>query len=611
MTLSAADFANTSANFSKVTFNVTPGYQTITKRNVTLTSVADKKVYDGTALKNSNVTVSGDGFANGEGANCNVTGSQTLVGSSENTFTYELNKGTLADNYTITTVFGTLTVTDGTGEDEDPVDPKLVVTKAAEDKTYKLAEVVTFQITATNIYEDVKTITLSEIEGVTLAQSTFADVKGGDTIETTATYTITEEDILNGSFTNTVTATMDKLVKTADATVTTEKKNGHVTINKVTTSETPEDGYALGAEISYEITAINDGNLTVTGVKVTDELTGDEWTIESLKPGESKAFEAKYTVTEADILTGEVVNIATATGTTEDPGEPDVPVEPGEDPEPTEKKNDHVTITKAATSTPANGQAYIQGEVITYAITATNDGNLTITDITVTDELTGDEWTIESLAPGANETFETSYTVTLQDAMAGTVVNVATATGTSPDPENPEATVEPGEDPEPTEVKQVTLIINYWQNGELINTVNRTEPAGTAYDVMTPPIEGYTANIERVTGILEKDEEIFDVVYTQNDYTLTILYRFNNGTQAAADYTATLHFGDAYTVQSPAIGGFNTATATVNGTMPAGDVTITVLYVPNANVVNLFTIEDFETPLGTGLGGVNAGESIE
>ena len=80
--------------------------------------------------------------------------------------------------------------------------------------------------------------------------------------------------------------------------------------------------------------------------------------------------------------------------------------------------------------------------------------------------------------------------------------------------------------------------------------------------------------------------------------------------RTTADYTETLHYGDAYSVQSPAINGFNTATQTVAGTMPAGDVTVTVIYVANANVV-LVTIDDFETPLGAGLGGVNAGETIE
>ena len=42
---------------------------------------------------------------------CNVTGSQKYVGSSNNVFTYTLNEGTKAGNYTITTAEGTLTVT--------------------------------------------------------------------------------------------------------------------------------------------------------------------------------------------------------------------------------------------------------------------------------------------------------------------------------------------------------------------------------------------------------------------------------------------------------------------------------------------------------------------
>ena len=88
-----------------------PGTLTINKRSVTLTSGSGEKVYDGNALTNGEVTVSGDGFADGEGAMYDVTGSQTVVGSSANTFTYTLNKGTKADNYTITKAEGTLTVT--------------------------------------------------------------------------------------------------------------------------------------------------------------------------------------------------------------------------------------------------------------------------------------------------------------------------------------------------------------------------------------------------------------------------------------------------------------------------------------------------------------------
>jgi hypothetical protein len=94
------------------------GTLTINKRNVTLTSATASKTYDGNALTDNTVTTSGDGFATGEGATYSVTGSQKVVGSSANAFTYSLNEGTIADNYDITTVEGKLTVTksDSSGE---------------------------------------------------------------------------------------------------------------------------------------------------------------------------------------------------------------------------------------------------------------------------------------------------------------------------------------------------------------------------------------------------------------------------------------------------------------------------------------------------------------
>ena len=99
-------------------YNVTVknGELKINPRAVTLTSDGGEKVYDGQPLTNSTVTVSGNGFAEGEGAAYNVTGSQTKVGSSENTFTYTLNENTKASNYTIESKFGELKVTPVTDE---------------------------------------------------------------------------------------------------------------------------------------------------------------------------------------------------------------------------------------------------------------------------------------------------------------------------------------------------------------------------------------------------------------------------------------------------------------------------------------------------------------
>uniref|UniRef100_UPI003AB421A0 MBG domain-containing protein n=1 Tax=Holdemanella porci TaxID=2652276 RepID=UPI003AB421A0 len=101
--VTVAGLGNYSGSFTKT-------YK-ITKRSVTLTSATVSKVYDGSALTNTSITVSGDGFVEGEGASYEVTGSQTVVGNSANSFEYKLNENTLASNYNITKVVGTLTIT--------------------------------------------------------------------------------------------------------------------------------------------------------------------------------------------------------------------------------------------------------------------------------------------------------------------------------------------------------------------------------------------------------------------------------------------------------------------------------------------------------------------
>ena len=100
----------TVAGLGNYTGSFTKTYK-ITKRSVTLTSATVSKVYDGSALTNTSIAVSGDGFVDGEGATYSVTGTQTEVGNSANAFEYKLNEKTLASNYNITKVVGTLTIT--------------------------------------------------------------------------------------------------------------------------------------------------------------------------------------------------------------------------------------------------------------------------------------------------------------------------------------------------------------------------------------------------------------------------------------------------------------------------------------------------------------------
>ena len=103
-------------NADNYTITKTEGKLKVTPRSVTLTSGSAERVYNGEALTKNEVKVTSGSFAEGEGATYNVTGTQTDVGTSNNTFTYTLNKGTKANNYSIELVPGKLEVTPVTEE---------------------------------------------------------------------------------------------------------------------------------------------------------------------------------------------------------------------------------------------------------------------------------------------------------------------------------------------------------------------------------------------------------------------------------------------------------------------------------------------------------------
>ena len=100
-----------------VTYEITPAPLTVTTGSAT-------KTYDGKALTNAEATI--DGLVNGEEATIVTTGSQTAVGSSQNTYeiAWEDERTTaLEGNYEITEEnFGTLTV-NAVPAGNDPADP--------------------------------------------------------------------------------------------------------------------------------------------------------------------------------------------------------------------------------------------------------------------------------------------------------------------------------------------------------------------------------------------------------------------------------------------------------------------------------------------------------
>ena len=409
----------------------------ITPKAVIITTDSDTRAFNDQPL-----TAPGrvDGIVAGETYGFTVTGTQTYVGSSANSYQMTWakkgeNKYTAKkSNYKVEENIGTLTVTDGTPE--NPVTPSLVVNKTHDtDKTYKAGDVISFTITVKNIYDEVKTITLEEQEGVTLDKTTFENVKPGKEITASAAYTVTEADIVNGTFTNNVKATFSGVDKEYIGTDTVDKfeeSNPHMTITKTTKNADADHIYKLGETINYVITVENDGNLTLTNVKIEDALTGNAgenaWTIDTFAPGETQTFETSYVVTEADVIAGKVVNNATGEAENPDPKKEETPVTPGEKEDPVETPNPGLTVIKTSDKT---GEVKL-GDKITYTITVTNNGNVTISGVKLEDSLTGDDWTLGNIKPGETVTKKTTYTVTEKDIIAGKIENHATATGKEP-----------------------------------------------------------------------------------------------------------------------------------------------------------------------------------
>lgn len=436
---------------------ITDGTLTVHKRPITLTSATLSKAYDGTPLTNGDhaLNVTKGSYVEGESFKVGFTGRQILVGTSDNTFTLSNAKAKLG-NYDVEKVYGRLTVT-------DQVDDDKVVTKSHDGQDYKLGDTIHFTITIKNIYDEVKTLKVTELPGVKMTSKIPETLDAGEEITLKAEYIVTEEEIKTQSFKNKVEVSLGKTYKGTDEVPEEEIDDAKPKIKITKVADHKE--YKLGDTITYKIYAKNTGNLTLTNIVVKDDLTNTSWIIAKLAPGEtSQDLIATYKVTESDIKVGKVVNVATVDKiddpTPHNPDDPKPDVTPGKEIVETEESNPHLTISKKADA----HKAYKLGETIHYTIHATNDGNLTLTNIVIGDDLTGETWTIKSLAPNeTSQDFTTSYVITEKDIKKGQVKNIATMKDvddpTPEDPIDPDPTDAPGEETVETEDKNPHLTI--------------------------------------------------------------------------------------------------------------------------------------------------------
>ena len=275
----------------------------------------------------------------------------------------------------------------------------LSITVSSDDKKYKLREKVTFNITATNNSINANTISLSADEGVTLSQATFSNVEEWATIETEATYTIKEQDILNGYFKFRIDSRVGHGRFSGECTVQTEPKNGHLTVTIEVIDKKEE--YQYYDLLKYYIHVENDGNLSINDVNVISELTLDEWTIAKLVPGAKQDFYTSHYIMSDEIEIGTINLSPIVTGTSPDEDEPDVPIDIVEEIIQTEPVNRHVDISINPTDSQAT---YDLGEEFDFTMSAKNDGNINFNNIT-----------ISALKPGGSTTSWTLNTFNVYD----------------------------------------------------------------------------------------------------------------------------------------------------------------------------------------------------
>lgn len=270
---------------------------------------------------------------------------------------------------------------------------------------------------------------------VTLAKTTLAP---GEKTTATVSMALTQADINAGRVTNTAKAkgtpsTSTTPVESPEDSATVEIQRGAaLDIKKVAKA----DEAHIGDTVEFDLTVTNTGNVSLSNVTITDELTGDAAVkvADALAPGETATKTVKYgPVTEADAKAKTIKNVASAHG------EPPEGVTPPEDP------TDDATVTVVArpslaiekSVSPEEVKDAKPGDEVEWAMTVTNDGDITVTDVAITDQMLVDrgiklELDKTTLAPGETTSVKAKMALTQDDIDAGSVKNVAIATGEDP-----------------------------------------------------------------------------------------------------------------------------------------------------------------------------------
>ena len=175
-----------------------------------------------------------------------------------------------------------------------------------------------------------------------------------------------------------------------------------------------------------------------------------------------------------------------------------------------------IAITKTADVTDTLPMV---GEDITYTITVENTGNVTLSDVRVSDPLVDLDVTLATLAPGATQIFIETYTVTLADFIAAQIVNTARVEARAPDGTIIEA--------------EATLAVPEMP-GSISGTVFLDRDGNGSLDAGDLRLEGYTVELRDSNGTILATEVTDNLGFYEFDpvvsgYEYTVVFRRPDG----------------------------------------------------------------------------------
>ena len=419
---------------------------------------------------------------------------------------------------------------------------KVLTGNADEDGsgTVSLNDTLTYTITATNIGN----VTLNNVtvsDNLTGDSTACATVAPGDTCVLVVTYTVSQADVDAGVINNIGTADSDETPPVDDPETVPVPQGADLGVDKVLTGNADEDGsgtVSLNDTLTYTITATNIGNVTLNNVTVSDDLTGDSTACPTVAPGDTCVLVVTYTVSQADVDAGVINNIGTAdsdeTPPVDDPET--VPVPQGAD----------LGVDKVLTgNADEDGSGTVSlNDTLTYTITATNIGNVTLNNVTVSDDLTGDSTACPTVAPGDTCVLVVTYTVSQADVDAGVINNI----GTADSDETP-----PVDDPETVPVPQgadlgvdKALTGNADEDGSGTVSLNDT----LTYTITATNIGNVTLNNVTVSDDLTGDSTACATVAPGDTCVLVVTYTVS---QADVDAGVINNIGTADSDETPPV----------------------------------------------------------